>query len=104
MTKHSEAIGFKDWCENECVRLIGTTNTSFLEFFLKQSRSEAETLLKENLRSFYPDHQFIDKFLNYKEMLPSDVLDIAFQSKHDNSSDDSYCQPQINSVETIHML
>ncbi|CAI8606429.1 unnamed protein product [Vicia faba] len=82
MTKHSEAMGFKDWCENECVRLIGTKDTSFLEFCLKQSRSEAETLLKENLGSFDPDHQFIDKFLNYKEMLPSDVLDIAFQSKH----------------------
>ncbi|GAU15315.1 hypothetical protein TSUD_03840 [Trifolium subterraneum] len=81
MTKHSEAMGFRDWCENECVRLIGTKDTSFLEFCLKQSRSEAETLLKENLGSFDPDHQFIDKFLNYKEMLPSDVLDIAFQSK-----------------------
>jgi hypothetical protein len=57
-------------------------DTSFLEFCLKQSRSEAETLLIENLGSFDPDHQFIDKFLNYKEMLPSDVLDIAFQSKH----------------------
>ncbi|KAI5392975.1 protein ESSENTIAL FOR POTEXVIRUS ACCUMULATION 1 [Lathyrus oleraceus] len=82
MTKHSEAMGFKDWCENECVRLIGTKDTSFLEFCLKQSRSEAEMLLKENLGSFDPDHKFIDKFLNYKEMLPSDVLDIAFQSKH----------------------
>ncbi|KAK2398412.1 GYF domain-containing protein [Trifolium repens] len=82
MTKHSEAMGFRDWCENECVRLIGTKDTSFLEFCLKQSRSEAETLLIENLGSFDPDHQFIDKFLNYKEMLPSDVLDIAFQSKH----------------------
>lgn len=57
-------------------------DTSFLEFCLKQSRSEAEMLLKENLGSFDPDHKFIDKFLNYKEMLPSDVLDIAFQSKH----------------------
>lgn len=57
-------------------------DTSFLEFCLKQSRSEAETLLIENLGSFDPDHQFIDKFLNYKEMLPSDVLDIAFQGRH----------------------
>lgn len=58
-------------------------DTSFLEFCLKQSRSEAETLLIENLGSYDPDHQFIDKFLNYKELLPSDVLDIAFQSRHD---------------------
>jgi len=57
-------------------------DTSFLEFCLKQSRSEAEMLLIENLGSFDPDHQFIDKFLNYKDMLPSDVLDIAFQSRH----------------------
>ncbi|XP_004499141.1 protein ESSENTIAL FOR POTEXVIRUS ACCUMULATION 1 isoform X2 [Cicer arietinum] len=83
MTKHSEAMGFRDWCENECVKLIGTKDTSFLEFCLKQSRSEAETLLIENLGSYDPDHQFIDKFLNYKELLPSDVLDIAFQSRHD---------------------
>lgn len=57
-------------------------DTSFLEFCLKQSRSEAEMLLIENLGSFDPNHQFIDKFLNYKDMLPSDVLDIAFQSRH----------------------
>ncbi|KAJ7958042.1 GYF domain containing protein [Quillaja saponaria] len=80
-TKHSEAMDFRDWCENECGRLIGTKDTSFLEFCLKQSRSEAETLLIENLGSFDPDHEFIDKFLNYKELLPSDVLEIAFQSR-----------------------
>ncbi|KAJ1419710.1 hypothetical protein SESBI_14843, partial [Sesbania bispinosa] len=83
MTKHSEAMGFRAWCENECVRLIGTKDTSFLEFCLKQSRSEAEMLLIENLGSYDPDHEFIDKFLNYKELLPSDVLDIAFQSRND---------------------
>ncbi|XP_027369076.1 uncharacterized protein LOC113874950 isoform X2 [Abrus precatorius] len=83
MTKHSEATDFRDWCENECVRLIGTKDTSFLEFCLKQSRSEAEMLLIENLGSYDPDHEFIDKFLNYKELLPSDVLDIAFQSRND---------------------
>ncbi|KAG4962384.1 hypothetical protein JHK82_039073 [Glycine max] len=83
MTRHSEATDFRDWCENECVRLIGTKDTSFLEFCLKQSRSEAEMLLIENLGSYDPDHQFIDKFLNYKELLPSDVLDIAFQSRND---------------------
>ncbi|OIW03483.1 hypothetical protein TanjilG_14708 [Lupinus angustifolius] len=81
MTKHSEAVGFRDWCENECVRLIGTKDTSFLEFCLKQSKSEAKMLLTENLGSFDPDHEFIDKFLNYMEMLPSDVLEIAFQSR-----------------------
>ncbi|CAL0322405.1 unnamed protein product [Lupinus luteus] len=83
MTKHSEAVGFRDWCENECVRLIGTKDTSFLEFCLKQSKSEAKMLLTENLGSFDPDHEFIDKFLNYMEMLPSDVLEIAFQSRSD---------------------
>ncbi|KAK7383050.1 hypothetical protein VNO78_28716 [Psophocarpus tetragonolobus] len=83
MTRHSEATDFRDWCENECVRLIGTKDTSFLEFCLKQSRSEAEMLLKENLGSYDPDHEFIDKFLNYKELLPTDVLDIAFQNRND---------------------
>ncbi|KAL2318700.1 hypothetical protein Fmac_032576 [Flemingia macrophylla] len=83
MTRHSEATDFRDWCENECVRLIGTKDTSFLEFCLKQSRSEAEMLLKENLGSYDPDHEFIDKFLNYKELLSSDVLDIAFQTRND---------------------
>lgn len=50
---------------------------------MKQSRSEAELLLKENLGSFDPNHEFIDKFLDYKELLPADVLDIAFQSRND---------------------
>lgn len=36
-------------------------------------------LLRENLGSMDPNHEFIDKFLNYKEFLPSDVLEIAFQ-------------------------
>ncbi|XP_024972231.1 uncharacterized protein LOC112511070 isoform X1 [Cynara cardunculus var. scolymus] len=79
LTKHSEAMDFRDWCESECVRLIGTKDTSFLEFCLKQSRSEAEILLKENLGSYDRDHEFIDKFLNYKDFMPSDVLVIAFQ-------------------------
>ncbi|KAE9603576.1 putative GYF-like domain-containing protein [Lupinus albus] len=79
MTKNSEAIDFRVWCENECVRLLGTKDTNFLEFCLKQSRSEAEMLLIENLGSYDPDHEFIDKFLNYMELLPSDVLEIAFQ-------------------------
>ncbi|KDP38490.1 hypothetical protein JCGZ_04415 [Jatropha curcas] len=83
ISKHSEAMDFRDWCESECVRLVGTKDTSFLEFCLKQSRSEAEMLLIENLGSFDPDHEFIDKFLNYKELLPADVLEIAFQSRND---------------------
>ncbi|CAN0922029.1 Protein ESSENTIAL FOR POTEXVIRUS ACCUMULATION 1 [Linum grandiflorum] len=79
--KQAEAIGFRDWCESECVRLIGSKDTSFLEFCLKQSRSEAETLLVENLGSFDPSHQFIEKFLNYKELLPADVVEIAFEGR-----------------------
>lgn len=58
-------------------------DTSFLEFCLKQSRSEAELLLIENLGSYDPDHEFIDQFLNFKELLPADVLEIAFQSRND---------------------
>ncbi|KAI3684846.1 hypothetical protein L6452_34073 [Arctium lappa] len=90
LTKHSEAMDFRDWCESECVRLIGTKDTSFLEFCLKQSRSEAEILLKENLGSYDRDHEFIDKFLNYKDFMPSDVLEIAFQSRKQVSGDASY--------------
>ncbi|XWS25746.1 hypothetical protein CRYUN_Cryun27aG0094200 [Craigia yunnanensis] len=83
VTNQSEAMDFRYWCESECVRLIGTEDTSFLEFCLKQSRSEAEILLVENLGSFDPNHEFIEKFLNYKELLPADVLEIAFQSRND---------------------
>ncbi|KAI3777433.1 hypothetical protein L1987_47233 [Smallanthus sonchifolius] len=86
LAKHSEAMDFRDWCKSECVRLLGTKDTSFLEFCLKQSRSEAEILLKENLGSYDPDHEFIDKFLNYKDFLPSDVLEIAFQSGNDQKA------------------
>ncbi|KAF4357291.1 hypothetical protein F8388_002799 [Cannabis sativa] len=85
MSKRSEATGFRDWCESEYLRLMGNRDTSFLEFCLKQSRSEAEVLLIENLGSFDPDHKFIDKFLNYKELLPADVLEIAFQSRNDQN-------------------
>ncbi|XP_065881344.1 protein ESSENTIAL FOR POTEXVIRUS ACCUMULATION 1 isoform X2 [Euphorbia lathyris] len=84
--KRSEAMGFRDWCESECARLIGTKDTSFLEFCIKQSKSEAEMLLIENIGSFDPDHEFIDKFLNYKEMLPADVVEIAFQSRNDRTA------------------
>ncbi|XP_071687487.1 protein ESSENTIAL FOR POTEXVIRUS ACCUMULATION 1-like [Rutidosis leptorrhynchoides] len=84
-SKHSEAMDFKDWCESECIRLIGSKDTSFLEYCLKQSRSEAEILLKQNLGSYDRNHEFIDKFLNYKDFMPSDVLDLAFQSQNNNS-------------------
>ena len=53
---------------------------------MKQSRSEAEMLLVENLELFDPDHDFIDKFLNYKELLAADVLEIAFQSRNDQKA------------------
>ncbi|XP_074567865.1 protein ESSENTIAL FOR POTEXVIRUS ACCUMULATION 1-like isoform X2 [Curcuma longa] len=78
-TKNSEAMEFRDWCVNEWIRLTGTNDTSFLEFCIKQSMSEAEMLLQENLGSLDRNHDFIDKFLNYKEFLPSDVLEAAFQ-------------------------
>ncbi|KAL8087762.1 hypothetical protein AgCh_037785 [Apium graveolens] len=83
VSKQSEAVDFRNWCEGECVRLIGTKDTSFLEFCLKQSRSEAEILLKENLGSYDPKHEFIEKFLNYKDFLPADVLEIALQGQND---------------------
>ncbi|XP_073022929.1 protein ESSENTIAL FOR POTEXVIRUS ACCUMULATION 1-like isoform X1 [Primulina eburnea] len=82
-TKHSEATDFKEWCENECIRLIGSKDTSFLEFCLKQSREEAELLLTENLGSYDPDREFIDKFLNYKDFLPADVFEIASKNGND---------------------
>ncbi|CAM8889535.1 unnamed protein product [Rhodiola kirilowii] len=83
MSKQSEAMDFRDWCQAESDRLLGTKDTSFLEFCLKQTRSEAKILLVENLGSYDPNHEFIDKFLNYKELLPADVLDIALQSEND---------------------
>ncbi|KAJ6880794.1 hypothetical protein NC652_033975 [Populus alba x Populus x berolinensis] len=52
MSKHSEAMEFRAWCESECVRLVRAKRID------KQSRSEAEMLLIENLGSFDPDHEF----------------------------------------------
>jgi hypothetical protein len=98
-TKQSEAKDFRDWCETECVRLIGTRDTSFLEFCLKQSRSEAEILLVENLGSYDPNHSFIDKFLNYKDFLPSDILDIAFQSLKDQKVAGGVVSRDVNAVD-----
>ncbi|XP_042008540.1 protein ESSENTIAL FOR POTEXVIRUS ACCUMULATION 1-like [Salvia splendens] len=84
--KNSEAMDFKEWCESECARLVGSKDTSFLEFCFKQSRGEAKTLLIENLGSFDPDHKFIDKFLNYKDFLPADVLEVAFESQNNDKA------------------
>ena len=50
---------------------------------MKQSRSEAESLLIENFGSFDPNHEFIEKFLNYMELLSADVLELAFLSRND---------------------
>ncbi|KAL1534854.1 protein ESSENTIAL FOR POTEXVIRUS ACCUMULATION 1-like isoform X2 [Salvia divinorum] len=85
-SKNSEAMDFKEWCESECTRLVGSKDTSFLEFCLKQSRGEAKTLLIENLGSFDPNHEFIDKFLNYKDFLPADVLEVALKSQNSDKA------------------
>ncbi|EPS71212.1 hypothetical protein M569_03545, partial [Genlisea aurea] len=85
-TKYSEAVDFKRWCESECNRLIGSKDTSILEYCLKISRSEAETLLVENLGSVDPNHDFIDKFLNYKDFFPYDVVESAFKNGSDENS------------------
>ncbi|CAI9777826.1 unnamed protein product [Fraxinus pennsylvanica] len=85
-TKHSEAMDFKEWCENECFRLVGSKDTSFLEFCIKQSRAEAEIFLIENLGTFDSNREFIDKFLNYKDFLPMDVIDIAFKTRNDQQA------------------
>ncbi|CAN6181173.1 unnamed protein product [Urochloa humidicola] len=78
--KQTEAMDFRDWCEGEWVRLTGTNDISFLEFCIKQTPVEAETLLHENIGSLDRNHQFIDKFLNYKAFLSSEVIDMAFQA------------------------
>ncbi|KAG0467120.1 hypothetical protein HPP92_018700 [Vanilla planifolia] len=78
----SEAIGFRSWCEKELFKLTGTNDTSFLEYCSKQSNSEAETLLKENLGSLDRNHEFIDKFLSYKDFLSPKVMEMAFQTKN----------------------
>ncbi|XP_042472892.1 protein ESSENTIAL FOR POTEXVIRUS ACCUMULATION 1-like isoform X1 [Zingiber officinale] len=98
-SKNSEAMEFQDWCVNEWIRLTGTNDTSFLEFCIKQTTSEAEMLLRENIGSLDHNHDFIDKFLNYKEFLPSDVLDTAFelQKTHPISVED-YSHRNSNAV------
>ncbi|CAA0841794.1 GYF domain-containing protein [Striga hermonthica] len=93
ITKHSEAGDFMEWCESECVRLIGSKDTSILEYCLKIPRSEAETLLIENLGSFDPKHEFIDKFLSYKDFLPVEAVEIAFKNRNDRKTGDMISDP-----------
>uniref|UniRef100_A0A0D6R305 GYF domain-containing protein n=1 Tax=Araucaria cunninghamii TaxID=56994 RepID=A0A0D6R305_ARACU len=78
VSKHSEAKDFYDWCESELCKLIGNNDTYFLEYCMKLSTSEAEMLLVENLGLFDPEREFIDKVLKYKELLPADVIEMAF--------------------------
>lgn len=40
----------------------------------------------ENLASVDPNHEFIDKFLNYKDFLPADALEIAFKNQNDRKT------------------
>ncbi|RAL53627.1 hypothetical protein DM860_012242 [Cuscuta australis] len=82
-TKHSEAMDFRKWCETECARLLGSRDTSVLQYCLHEPRSEAEMILIQNMGSFDPNHDFIEKFLNYKDFLASDVLAMAFPNQND---------------------
>ncbi|XP_072987243.1 protein ESSENTIAL FOR POTEXVIRUS ACCUMULATION 1-like isoform X1 [Typha latifolia] len=84
-SKQTEAMDFRDWCQNEWVRLTGTTDTSFLEFCISQPTSEAEMLLRENLGTLDRNQEFVDKFLNYKEFLSSDVIEMAFRGCNSRS-------------------
>ncbi|KAG8081437.1 hypothetical protein GUJ93_ZPchr0007g4783 [Zizania palustris] len=78
--RQTEAMDFRDWCESEWARLTGTNDTSFLGFCIKQSTAEAEMLLRENIGSFDHNGEFIDKFLNYKAFLSTEVIELAFQA------------------------
>lgn len=40
-------------------------------------------LLTQNLGSVDPDRKFIDKFLNYKDFLTADVLEMAFKIQNE---------------------
>ena len=102
----AEAMDFRDWCDSEWSRLTGTNgiisyhagsllkthlssdclfhfahpDTSFLEFCIKQPTAEAEMLLRENVGSLDRNGQFIDKFLNYKAFLSTEVIETAFRA------------------------
>jgi hypothetical protein len=56
------------------------TDTSFLEFCIKQPASEAEMLLVDNIGSLDHNRNFIDKFLSYKAFLSADIIDMAFRA------------------------
>ena len=98
-------MDFRDWCDSEWSRLTGTNgiishygssllknhlsdwlfhfanpDISFLEFCIKQSTTEAEMLLRENVGSLDRNGQFIDKFLNYKAFLSTEVIETAFRA------------------------
>ncbi|KAI0525224.1 hypothetical protein KFK09_004617 [Dendrobium nobile] len=85
---NSEAIDFRNWCEGEWFKLTRTNDTSFLQFCLKQPTAEAAVLLRENLTSLDHDHEFIDKFINYKEFLSSEIIEMAFQSRKSSKAKD----------------
>jgi hypothetical protein len=110
VSKLTEAKDFHDWCEAELNRLVGNNDTHFLEFCLKQSTTDAEVLLVENLGTFDHEREFIDKVLKYKELLPADVIEMAFshqdvqgqgsmmiQSQHANINDIQSRKPVLDS-------
>ncbi|GLJ30004.1 hypothetical protein SUGI_0593180 [Cryptomeria japonica] len=102
VSKYSEAKDFHDWCEAELSRLIGNNDTKVLEYCLKQSTSEAEMLLVENLGSFDPEREFIDKVLKYKELLPADVIDMAFSQRDVQVLSSMHVQSQDANTTDIH--
>jgi hypothetical protein len=63
----------------ECC-LLYVSDTSFLEFCIKQTTVEAEMLLQENIGSLDCNHEFIDNFLNYKAFLSAEVIEMAFRA------------------------
>lgn len=51
---------------------------------------EAKTVLVDHLGSLDPDHVFIDKFLNYKELLSAEVIEAAFEEHGDGNPPGMY--------------
>lgn len=51
---------------------------------------EAKTVLIDYVGSLDPDHVFIDKFLNYKELLSAEVIETAFQEHGDGNPPGMY--------------
>lgn len=103
VNKLTEAKDFHDWCEGELNRLVGNNDTHFLEFCLKQSTTEAEMLLVENLGTFDHEREFIDKVLKYKELLSADVIEMAFSHQDVQGQGSMMIQSQranINDIQT----